>query len=148
MHVRASFHTLAHSLFSHPSSPSHTRSWWLIGWLEYRADLNNTAGESFGKSWLSRIPGEQLTADSPFEHQYLSSMYWSLTTLMKTPWVGPDTVWEKMFASLAVVMGAILFAALLGNVTALVQTFDKGNAQKRDKITNLKTDYAAAAKTP
>ena len=39
-------------------------------------------------------------------------MYWSLTTLMKTPWVGPDTVGEKMFASLAVVMGAILFAAL------------------------------------
>ena len=35
------------------------------------------------------------------------------------------------YAFAAVVMGAILFAALLGNVTALVQTFDKGNAQKR-----------------
>ena len=90
---------------------------------------NNKSGAvSHGISWLSRIPGEPLTNSSRFEHQYLSSMYWSLTTLMKTPWVGPDTVWEKMFASLAVVMGAILFAALLGNVTALVQTFDKGNA--------------------
>ena len=145
MHVRASSHTLF--LFPLLTPLLSHSSWWLIGWLEYRADLNNTAGESFGKSWLSRIPGEQLTADSPFEHQYLSSMYWSLTTLMKTPWVGPDTVWEKMFASLAVVMGAILFAALLGNVTALVQTFDKGNAQKRDKITTLH-QFTASRKVP
>jgi hypothetical protein len=90
-----------------------------------------------GTSWLTRVPGHPLTEGSPLLHQYISSMYWSLTTLMKTPWVGPDTQLEKLFASFAVVMGAILFAALLGNVTALVQTFDKGGAQKRDKITTL-----------
>ena len=129
------------------SAPLAARSWWIIGWAEYRSDLNQTDGTSHGISWLSRIPGEQLHLDSPFEHQYLSAMYWSLTTLMKTPWVGPDTVGEKMFASLAVVMGAILFAALLGNVTALVQTFDKGNAQKRDKITTLH-QFNASRKVP
>lgn len=103
-----------------------------------------------GVSWLSRVPGESLTNSSRFEHQYLSSMYWSLTTLMKTPWVGPDTVGEKMFASAAVVMGAILFAALLGNVTALVQTYDKFNAQKRNKITllnNFNTSRKARARS-
>ena len=129
------------------SAPLAARSWWIIGWAEYRSDLNQTDGTSHGISWLSRIPGEQLHLDSPFEHQYLSAMYWSLTTLMKTPWVGPDTVGEKMFASLAVVMGAILFAALLGNVTALVQTFDKGNTQKRDKITTLH-QFNASRKVP
>lgn len=111
--------------------------WWIIGLVEYTSEQDEPQSASHGVSWLKRIPGEALTNASKFEHQYLSSMYWSLTTLMKTPWVGPDTVYEKMFASLAVVMGAILFAALLGNVTALVQTFDKGNAQKRDKITTL-----------
>lgn len=125
--------------------------WWVIGWAGYMADLREandpTLGVSHGISWLQRLPGEQLTNSSRFEHQYLSSMYWSLTTLMKTPWVGPDTVYEKMFASLAVVMGAILFAALLGNVTALVQTFDKGNAQKRDKITTL-NQFATSRKVP
>jgi len=127
--------------------------WWVIGWAEFMDDANerrNASGTrtaSHGVSWLSRIPGEPLTNSSRFEHQYLSSMYWSLTTLMKTPWVGPDTVGEKMFASLAVVMGAILFAALLGNVTALVQTFDKGNAQKRDKITTLH-QFNASRKVP
>ena len=128
------------------------RSWWIIGRAEYMSDLrerqtNGSDGVSHGISWLTRIPGEPLTNASAFEHQYLSSMYWSLTTLMKTPWVGPDTVLEKIFASLAVVMGAILFAALLGNVTALVQTFDKGNAQKRDKITTLH-QFAASRKVP
>ena len=98
---------------------------------ERYADLDH------GTSWLTRVPGNPLTEESPIMHQYMSSMYWSLTTLMKTPWVGPDTELEKLFASFAVVMGAILFAALLGNVTALVQTFDKGNAQKRDRITTL-----------
>jgi CRP-like cAMP-binding protein len=127
--------------------------WWLIGWREFQntksTGVNNATGGAVvhGVSWLSRIPGEPLTDVSNVEHQYLSSMYWSLTTLMKTPWVGPDTVGEKMFASLAVVMGAILFAALLGNVTALVQTFDKGNAQKRDKITTL-TQFNASRRVP
>ena len=41
----------------------------------------------------------------------------------------------------------ILFAALLGNVTALVQTFDKGNAQKREKITTLH-QFNASRKVP
>ena len=125
-------------------------SWWYIGWTEYMNDLNENANSSVfnhGRSWISRIPGEPLTNSSRFEHQYLSSMYWSLTTLMKTPWVGPDTVVEKIFASMAVVMGAILFAALLGNVTALVQTFDKGNAAKRDKITTLH-QFTASRKVP
>jgi len=115
--------------------------WYLIGWAELADDLSS------GTSWLARIPGQSLSNTSGLEHQYLSSMYWSLTTLMKTPWVGPDTVYEKMFASLAVVMGAILFAALLGNVTALVQTFDKGNALKREKITTLH-QFNASRKVP
>ena len=29
-------------------------------------------------------------------NQYLSCFYWSLTMLMKTPFVGPDTVLEKV----------------------------------------------------
>ncbi|KAL1507626.1 hypothetical protein AB1Y20_007245 [Prymnesium parvum] len=110
--------------------------------FELQANCSEAAWSAYyaldhGTSWLTRVPGHALTEDSPLSHQYMSSMYWALTTLMKTPWVGPDTELEKTFASFAVVMGAILFAALLGNVTALVQSFDKGSAQKRDKISVL-----------
>ena len=86
-----------------------------MSYVEFVADerelANSTLPRGHGVSWLRRVPGQTLTATSSLEHQYLSAMYWSLTTLMKTPWVGPDTVGEKIFASVAVVMGAILFAA-------------------------------------
>ena len=127
--------------------------WWLIGWFEFVGDLKEATASGLpadttkGVSWLQRIPGQTLTNSSSFGHQYLSSMYWSLTTLMKTPWVGPDTVAEKVFASVAVVIGAVLFAALLGNVTALMQTFNKANTQRREKITSL-MGFAASRKCP
>ena len=67
----------------------------------------------------------------------MSSLYWSLTTLIKTPWVHPDTIIEKAFASLIVVAGAIVFAAILGNITAMINSFDKSNAQLRDIMSTL-----------
>jgi len=67
----------------------------------------------------------------------MSSLYWSLTTLIKTPWVHPDTIVEKAFASLIVVAGAIVFAAILGNITAMINSFDKSNAQLRDIMSTL-----------
>jgi len=67
----------------------------------------------------------------------MSSLYWSLTTLIKTPWVHPDTIIEKVVASAIVVMGAILFAAILGNITAMINSFDKSNAQLRDIMSTL-----------
>ena len=78
---------------------------------------------------LRRLPYGSTALDtnttvSPFDQQYLSSLYWSLTTLMKTPWLGPDTVAEKVYASFCVVFGAVLFATLLANVTAMVSSYD------------------------
>ena len=69
--------------------------------------------------------------------QYMSSLYWSLTTLIKTPWVHPDTILEKVWASVIVVVGAIMFAAILGNITAMINSFDKSNAQLRDIMSTL-----------
>ena len=67
----------------------------------------------------------------------MSSLYWSLTTLIKTPWVHPDTILEKVWASIIVVVGAIMFAAILGNITAMINSFDKSNAQLRDIMSTL-----------
>ena len=82
-----------------------------------------------------------------WSQQYLSSMYWSLTTLMKTPWIGPDTVLEKLFSCVCVVLGATLFATLLGNVTALVSSYDKRHAELRDRLTTLH-NFAAFRRVP
>ena len=51
---------------------------------------------------------------STFLQQYTTSLYWSLTMIMKTPNVGPDTIYEKVFAAGIVVLAAFIFAYLLG----------------------------------
>ena len=50
-------------------------------------------------------------------NQWLSSCYWALTMLMKMPNVGPDTTIEKFYSCIIVIVGAIFFALLLGQVT-------------------------------
>lgn len=42
-------------------------------------------------------------------------------TLAQVPWIGPDTLAEKTFTSFMVMLGAIMFAALLGDITGIVQ---------------------------
>jgi hypothetical protein len=116
--------------------------WWMIGETTYDASTGETSYQ--GKSWLLRVPEGSTKLDTnltvtPFSQQYMSSLYWSLTTLMKTPWVGPDTVEEKIFASLMVVLGATLFAMLLGNVTAMINTYNKRHSELRDQLTTLHT---------
>jgi len=69
--------------------------------------------------------------------QYASALYWSLTMLMKTAYVGPDTLVEKVSACALVIVGAMQFALLLGNVVAMLTSYDKSNVQLRDKETTL-----------
>eukprot|EP00854_Cymbomonas_tetramitiformis_P009957 gene9957-11789_t len=104
--------------------------WWIIGTASFNAEAE------WGSPWVDRAP-EPLTADSPITQKYLSSVYWALTMLMKTPWIHPDTVPELIAASVAVVLGAILFAAILGNVTSMIQSFDRTNAELRNKMSTL-----------
>ena len=120
--------------------------WWMIGKAAYEVD------DPHGTSWLRRLPYGSTALDtnttvSPFDQQYLSSLYWSLTTLMKTPWVGPDTVAEKVYASFCVVFGAVLFATLLANVTAMVSSYDKYQAELRDRMTTLR-NFSAFRRVP
>jgi len=123
--------------------------WWMIG---VESIGRNQVADRSGTSWLRRVPpgSTQLsmnTNTTQWSQQYLSSMYWSLTTLMKTPWIGPDTVLEKVFCCICVVLGATLFATLLGNVTALVSAYDKRHAELRDRLTTLHS-FASFRRVP
>jgi len=120
--------------------------WWSLGVASFNCDT--VGGRPTGTSWVVRagvVVGcgdSQLSANTTetgegLGLEYMSSLYWSLTTLIKTPWVHPDTIVEKVFASFIVVVGAILFAAILGNITAMINSFDKSNAQLRDIMSTL-----------
>ena len=119
--------------------------WWALGYLEYKQDERRAAGtlvlcdSTHPCSWIRRIPddGEKLSPESSFAQQYVSSFYWSLTTLMKTPWIGPDTVAEKVVATCAIGFGAIIYAQFLSTVQGSYNSYNKANSQKRDKVTSL-----------
>jgi len=72
-------------------------------------------------------------SDEVWNH-WLSSFYWAFTMLMKTPYVGPDTLPEKIFSCIMVIIGAIIFALLLGQVTTLIISASKAGATLRDTL--------------
>jgi len=120
--------------------------WWSIGVAEF--NKITAFGRPTGTSWVIRAGVDSVcdtsggangtaVCDSSLGLEYMSSLYWSLTTLIKTPWVHPDTIMEKVWASVIVVVGAIMFAAILGNITAMINSFDKSNAQLRDIMSTL-----------
>jgi hypothetical protein len=67
--------------------------------------------------------------------RYFSAVYWALTALVKVPWIAPNTVLEKLYASFVVMLGAIFFASLLGAIVAAINAVERSNAQRRDKMT-------------
>jgi CRP-like cAMP-binding protein len=73
---------------------------------------------------------------------YLTSVYWALTMVMKSPWLPPKSTGEQAVACLYVVMGAVTFAWFLGQVTTMIQSFDKANANYRDQMTLLHNFFA------
>jgi hypothetical protein len=71
--------------------------------------------------------------------RYLSSLYWSLSAMVKTPWVGPDTIGEKVWVSLVVLGGTILFAAALANATAMVKSLDEASMKRRSRLAAVRS---------
>jgi hypothetical protein len=105
---------------------------WRYAWCDDRSGLppnatSNTVGELshdfklYLGNVLSALPDTQLLFDSNlFVQQYFSSLYWSLTMLMKTAYIGPDTVTEKYLACILVLLGAFVFAMIMGTVNRLL----------------------------
>jgi hypothetical protein len=115
-------------------------AWWQIGMLGDRLkDTTHANDPFFGIPWTRRIaPGTLgLNPQSTFAQAYLSSLYWALTTMMKTPMVGPDTIYEKIFACVAVGIGAIMFAVLLTFVSALTRQSQSYANEKRDALARV-----------
>ena len=130
--------------------------WWALG----VGDFNINA--PFGASWILRVPSlahpeplypsvavaASLNATAPYRadnlQQYITSLYWSLTMLMKTPVVGPDTLVEKIFSCFLVLLGAFVFAVLLGNITAMIAVFDRKNAMFRDRVGEIDRGHSSS----
>ena len=124
--------------------------WWAIGkWVFFHDEDDALDAGIIGPvvcdgvrpcSWLRRTPTGGAKLDprtTPFAQQYLTSLYWSLTTLMKTPSVGPDRLTEKIFAIFAIALGAVFYAFFLSTVQGSFQSANKSSAQKREKLASI-----------
>ena len=52
----------------------------------------------------------ELLDEVAFAKKYLTSMYWALTMVMKSPWLSPSMEAEQLFACISLIMGTMLFA--------------------------------------
>lgn len=120
--------------------------WFAVGYFEYYEDqrvygTNDIVCDSSERcSWFRRVPGggSSLSPDTAFGQQYLSSLYWSLTCVMKTPWIGPDTTLEKFVGLFAIVLGAIVHTYFLSIVQSSYSTYNRQTTLKRDKVSSLR----------
>lgn len=71
---------------------------------------------------------------------YVASFYFALTTLTTVGYgdITPGTNTERMFAIFVMLVGAIVYASIFGNVMALIQSFDQMNALHTEKVDRLK----------
>eukprot|EP00325_Prymnesiales_sp_UTEX-LB-985_P002743 CAMPEP_0174702914 /NCGR_PEP_ID=MMETSP1094-20130205/7044_1 /TAXON_ID=156173 /ORGANISM="Chrysochromulina brevifilum, Strain UTEX LB 985" /LENGTH=637 /DNA_ID=CAMNT_0015900769 /DNA_START=52 /DNA_END=1965 /DNA_ORIENTATION=+ len=114
--------------------------WWAIGMAEFNSPERSDVklNSSYGIPWPSRVPGAPLGPWSSLAQAYLSSLFQSLTLVAKAPWVGPDTIGEKIFMCFAISMGALIFAVLLTFVSALTRQSQSHSAAKREQIAKVR----------
>ena len=84
-------------------------------------------------SWVDRMQ----IRDTGLDVQYFASLYWALTMVIKSPWLAPAPVEEFIFGSVIVLIGAVIFAYFLGNVTAIITSGAAAAAAYRDSMSAL-----------
>ena len=92
-----------------------------------------------------RVYGEAgVTMAGPVSDQYLISVYWALVTLTTVGYgdIVPTNPLETLYASVAVIVGALCFAYIIGDIGSLIASMDKQAAVQEEKIAALK-EYLA-----
>ena len=75
---------------------------------------------------------------SPPMQQYFTALYWSLSTLLRVPWVAPETTLGRLFTSIATFTGALLFAFFNAEVHAIVRGSLGATLARTQSIVNLR----------
>uniref|UniRef100_A0A7S2GCY9 Cyclic nucleotide-binding domain-containing protein n=1 Tax=Haptolina brevifila TaxID=156173 RepID=A0A7S2GCY9_9EUKA len=92
-------------------------------------------------TWVSEYDGGS-ALDAPLSKQYLYSIYWSLTTMSTVGYgdITPVNDRERWFATMSLVVGALSFAFINGNVVSLLSSLDNQSSLVESKMEAVK-DY-------
>ena len=77
-------------------------------------------------------PSRSLLINGDFTQQYMSSLYWGLTMVMKTAYIGPDTAYEKLVAAIMVIFGSLVYIIVLASVVSMLTAYSRSTAVHRD----------------
>jgi len=83
-----------------------------------------------------------LTVDLPLANQYLTSMYWAITTMTTVGYgdlsASADSVLEMWVALVVMLLGTTIFAYVVGEVVVTVMNLDPSKSSVNKMIQNLK----------
>jgi hypothetical protein len=91
--------------------------------------------------WFQNIPfnGHDVTTLSHFLNQYFTCFYWSVTSLVKVPWITPRTWCEQLFTVFVILIGTFTFAIIIGQVTLLNRQWDMARTARSDRLSKMRT---------
>ncbi|TGZ68605.1 hypothetical protein CRM22_004171 [Opisthorchis felineus] len=123
--------------------------WYWIGRLEQESSTHRE------HSWLmelsKRMHMTSMNVSDPQAQQafYVSSLYFTTTSLTSVGFgnVSPNTVNEKIFSIITMLIGALMHAAVFGNVTTLIQRMYARRSAYQTKNQDLK-DFTRAHHIP
>lgn len=93
-----------------------------------------------GTSWVYRLDLKNESRTM----RYTAALYWAVTTLMKSPWFHPNAPEEFVGATIMIIIGCVLFAYFLGNVTAVITAANAAGGRYRGQIEQLKSFWCVA----
>jgi len=99
-----------------------------------------------GTSWQYRLDMN----DENTMMQYTASLYWAITTLMKSPWFHPNSPNEFVAAAIMIIFGCVLYAYFIGSVTAVIQAANAAGGRYRGQVEALRgfcAGHGISAKT-
>lgn len=120
----------------------------LLGCFWFYVGSAQRDDESAKESWLS-VYDNGSALDASVGQQYLYSVYWALTTLTTVGYgdITAQNDLERAYTMFALLVSAMVFAYLMGDITALIASLDKQKAMIDSRMDAVK-EYASWRKLP
>ena len=115
--------------------------WFALTWPPHGEEDEGESVESWLTAHDDRFYGDKdVTLSAPLFDQYLVSVYWALVTLTTVGYgdLVPTNRAEMIYASVAVLVGALCFAYIVGAIGSLVASLDQQSSILEEKLDALK----------
>lgn len=121
---------------------------WMACGFMLVADLQENADTD---SWIARIEADNsdfYTNRSPFD-RYVTSFYWGMTTMSTIGYgdITPVTTVERIYGTLAQLIGASIFAYVVGAICGIITQLDEQNTEFYDTMDRVNS-YSEEAALP